>query len=114
MIPQRHSYDCMICALAMYFEVSYEEVSDYFQPEDGVPCNEAAKYMWSLGADIDWYQELLPNKKAIVVVKSKNYPGKWHAIYFDGTLYHDPAHGDEKYKSEKEVLNGLIGYLGHG
>ena len=111
LIEQRTSWDCAICANAMFLEKNYEDIfEEYGKPNDGYPLNKSVEYLWNLGLDVDWYPEKMPEKKAVVIVKSKNHQDKWHSIFYNGEIFFDPSK-QQKYSNWFDVKENLIGCI---
>ena len=113
MIEQKFSYDCAVASLAMFTGKTWDEIFLAFdKPTEGLPTNEVALYLWDNGfPNIEWRQcHGMPTIKSLVTVKSKNYPGKDHTIYFDGKDFYDPS-PKEKYVSHEDVERNMVGFL---
>ncbi len=109
MIEQRHAWDCAICAHAMYLGKTYEEIFDaYGKPDEGYPLNKSVEHLWTMGCDVEWFEGKMPEYNAVVIVKSKNFPGKWHSIFYDGEKFFDPSPLG-KYTDWFDVKENLIG-----
>lgn len=112
MIKQRYPYDCAIACMAMFLGLEWEQVFDAFgKPTAGIPINKSAEYLWKNGMDVEWFDQQMPKRKALVVVESLNQPPKRHMIYFDGTNFHDPSTGSLLYRTWSDVLGGIVGVL---
>lgn len=107
---------CTVCVAAMATNTTVEEVYDFLndgrQLGDPIMDQELAMYLlkhgwlmghaWQLsdedgpGAQIgteprlDITREGVLNDRAYVAVKSRNYPGYGHAVYWDGANVRDP------------------------
>ncbi len=109
MVEQRYHWDCAVCAHAMYLGKTYDEIFEaYGKPTEGFPLNKSVEYLWSLGHDVEWFENEMPNTRAVVIVQSKHFPGKWHSIYFDGQEFYDPS-PKEKYIKWQDVQKNLVG-----
>lgn len=111
LIQQRHSYDCTVAALAMFLGKTYEEAEAILgHPTAGMPLNETYRCLLELGEDVQYRQGVKPTKPAMVVVFSKNQPGKLHMIYFDGEKVWDPS-PNLRYETVEEMWDGCTGLI---
>lgn len=109
-IKQRHSYDCAVCCVAMYTGLTWEIIAEALElKEEGISTTKCCEYLWSRGYDVHYREGEMPTKGALVIVKSKNFPGKHHMIYFNGTKFIDPTSLPRRYRTKEDVLNGLVG-----
>lgn len=109
---QRFNWDCAHCCLAIFLEVPISQIYLAFPKQEGIPVSNVAEYLWANNIDVDWFRAQMPTKgiKAITVVKSKTFEEKWHAIFFDGEKFVDPARNN-RYEAFDEIEANLIGTL---
>lgn len=113
LVEQEHPWGCAIAATAMFLNKTYEEVyNDFKKPTEGYPIDKNAFYLWDNGHDVRWHDKEMPAKKikAIVVVNSKNYTGKYHSIYYDGDNFFDPSK-EKRYVDWLDVEKNIYGCL---
>lgn len=94
-VYQRTSSDCVVCCLAMYLGVSYEEARAMVQdhPGGGVCFNQAVEALRKRGRSARRSVYFFSGFPAILDLPSLNLVGRMHACYWDGEKAWDPNAG---------------------
>lgn len=103
-IQQRYEYDCVIASIAMWANLSYEDVMGvcvrlgYERDPDsrkGLSSVEGYSICRKLGIRPFVIDEAYGGVKGILSLPSLNHPGGAHAVFYDGRDIHDPQTGKE-------------------
>ena len=114
-IKQRADKDCFLCCLAMTLGISYEEMErrlgrefvSHVAANGLVGSKDLATAFGGLGLvrelhyrvlyilpeyiTTGFLRNILWGRRSCLQVRSKNYPGEHHIIYWDGEALHDPS-----------------------
>jgi hypothetical protein len=113
-IRMKTTCDCMVAALAMLLNCSYDEASQYFPlkaiQETGYRWEWLVPYLKRCGINLIWYSgELLSyvdwTKPAIVDVPSLTTDKGDHIIFWNGVQVVDPSNTIKYEKLPKEIIN---------
>lgn len=118
MVQQRGEQDCYLCCMCMALGLTYEELTQKLSPalvariqtegsfsEDiplvqrllGLTAEVDFRTIYrhdnrvSYGSSGEFARDVLWGRRAIIMVKSVNYEGKSHMVYWDGEELFDPS-----------------------
>src|ERR1035437_6177993 len=114
LVKQDDDYGCAIAALSMVLGVTYakmrREVQEYwdaffpFHPYRGMDDADENIILYKHGfktytiqvppdedGEAKSFKDLIAGERALMSVPSINFPGLYHALFFDGTRLHDPS-----------------------
>lgn len=125
-IKQSRNNSCLAAVLAMMVNESEEYVLDWFKFQN-TPLNDEDAFIFlahhgiylSLYCLLNEPQSIcktetleidisLNDRKMYLVVESENYPGKHHAVFWDGNCVHDPSPNSQDKRSIEEYK--IIGF----
>ena len=98
-IKQKYRGDCSVASLAMFLNISYEEIIIInYKAEvdkefkDGVWNDKTFQVSELYGKKLYcYYTDFDLTKPSLLIVPSLNYIGKEHIIYWDGKNVYDPS-----------------------
>ena len=103
LIEQRTPTDCSICSLAMYLDRTYEEIMDIVNTYDpniarriqdgvyGLDIISELHIIRHFGGNTVCLLTFPQSLKCFLAVASLNFPGKLHAVAYDGNEVFDPS-----------------------
>lgn len=119
-VNQKTNYDCAVAAMAMFLNVSYEEVAgvlydDLRQPEtEGTTDENMIEVMEKFGTKTMQVNFVLRGVPAILTVPSLNVKNANHAVYWTGQYILDPQHGRANkkfYKMKPESISCINAFV---
>jgi hypothetical protein len=120
LVRQRSSDDCVIACVAMALSLRYDHVFNVAVNEglysSGSGIRNEMRLLVALGIpskdfhlthrgalDPAFMRHIMWGRRALITVPSRNYPGGWHMIYYNGRDILDPTLDHYKYEKFEEV-----------